>query len=108
VLVDADGQPADDVFVDAVLPLELGDHRARRFDVEEHEVRLAVAVDLVGEVLETPGLGLGDLALAGLDDFGGCCGQGVHLSLAQVLAREKDMLVQRHARVPFISVPIAG
>ena len=35
-------------------------------DVEQHEVRLAVALDLVGEALEAPGLGLGDLALVRL------------------------------------------
>ena len=42
------------------------------------------------------------------DDEAELQSQGVHLSLAQVLAREKYMLVERHARVPFISMPIAG
>src|SRR5690606_31836197 len=100
--LDADRQVTDHVLVDAALTLKLGDDFARAFDVEQHEVRLAVAVNLVGEVLEAPGLGLGDLALAILDDFGGGGGEGIVLSLAQVLPRQKYMLVQRHARVPFI------
>ncbi len=68
---------------------------------------LAVAVDLVGQVLEAPGLGLGDLALAGLDDFGCLRSQRVNLSLAQILTREKDMLVQSHL-ASFHFLPIAG
>jgi hypothetical protein len=55
--------PADDVFVDRGLALQLGDDAGGGIDVEQHEVRLAVALDLVGEVLEAPGFGLGDLAL---------------------------------------------
>ena len=108
MLLDADGEPADHVLADAVLPLELGDDRAGALEIEQHEVRLAVAVDLVGEALEAPGLGLGDLAAALFDDFGGTGGERVDLSLAQILARQKNMLVQRHARVPFTSMPIAG
>src|SRR5690606_24205861 len=72
-------------------------------DVQHHEVRFAVSVDLVGEALEAPGLGLGDLAAALLDDFGGTGGERIDLSLAQILARQKNMLVKRHARVPFTS-----
>ncbi len=62
---------------------------AGALDVEHHEVRLAVAVDLVGETLEAPGFGLGDLAAALLDDFGGIGGERVDLSLAQILARQE-------------------
>ena len=93
VLVDAHGQVTDHVFVDPGLALELRHDGARALDVQQHEVRLAVAVDLVGEVLEAPGLGLGHLAVELLDDLGGRRGQRVDLSLAQVLAREKDVLV---------------
>src|SRR5690606_36181709 len=103
VLVDGDREPADHVLVDAVLPLELGNHVARTLEVEQHEVRLAVPVDLVGEALEAPGFGLRDLAAALFDDFGGTGGERIDLSLAQILARQKDMLVKRHARVPFTS-----
>src|SRR5690606_20398980 len=42
------------------------------------------------------------------DDFGGTGGERIDLSLAQILARQKNMLVKRHARVPFTSMPIAG
>src|SRR5690606_12125560 len=69
VLFDADGEPADHVLVDAVLTLELGNDAAGALDVQHHEVSLAVAVDLVGEALEAPGLGLRDLAAALFDDF---------------------------------------
>src|SRR5690606_18641752 len=36
-----------------------------------------------------------------LHDFRGGGGERVDLSLAQILARQEDMLVKRHARVPF-------
>jgi hypothetical protein len=81
VLVDTDGHVADDVFVDAGLTLELSDDRARCVDVEHHEMRLAVAFDLVGEGLEAPGLGLEDLAFVRFDDFGRRGRQRVNLGL---------------------------
>ena len=67
-LLDLDGQPAENVLVDALLALHLGDRRGRRVDVHQREVRLAVLADAVGEGLEAPGLDLGDLAAALLDD----------------------------------------
>ena len=108
MLVDANRHEADHVLVDRGLTLKLGDHARRGIDVEQHEMRLAVALDPVGQVLEAPGLRLGNLALIGFDDACGIGGQLVDLSLAQILAREKNMLVKRHARVPFTSMPIAG
>ena len=93
MLVNAHGEVTDDVLVDAGLALELGNDGAGAFDVQQNEVRLAVAVDLVSEVLETPGLGLGHLAVVCFDDLGGRRGQCIDLGLAQVLAREKDVLV---------------
>ena len=63
-------------------------------------MRLAVAVDLVGEILEAPGLGLGDLAFILLDDFGGLAASCVDLSSgSEVLTRQEYMLVQSHALV---------
>ena len=56
-------------------------------------MRLAVAVDLVREVLEAPGLGLGDLACVGLDNLGGGCGQRIDLRLAEILASQEHVLV---------------
>ena len=42
-LLDAHAQIADHFFADALLPLDLGDRRRRRVDVEQHEVRLPQA-----------------------------------------------------------------
>ena len=100
MLVNAHGHIADDIFVDLRLALELGDAIARSIEVEQHEMRLAVALDLVGQALEAPGLGLGDLALVGFDNLGSCGSQRIDLRLAQILARQEDMLVKRHA-LPF-------
>src|SRR3954466_13381218 len=44
-LVDANGQRARHVFVDALLALDLGERGRRRVDVEQREVRLAVLAD---------------------------------------------------------------
>ena len=96
MLLDGDGEPADHVFADAVLPLELCDHAARTLDVEHHEVGLAVAVNLVGEALEAPGLGLDDLPAVFRQDIRGVFRERIDLGLSQVLTREENMLVQRH------------
>src|SRR6266481_7759719 len=45
---------AQHVFVDVLLPLELGNRRRRRVHVEEGEMRLAVLADAVGEGLDVP------------------------------------------------------
>jgi hypothetical protein len=95
-LVDAHGQVTDDVFVDRGLALQLGNDAGGGLDVQQHEVRLAVLLDLVCEVAQTPGLGLGDLAFVLFDNLGCGLGQRVHLGLGQVLARQKHMLVKRH------------
>src|SRR3546814_15623062 len=68
---------------------------------------LAVLLDLVGELLEAPGFGLVNLAFEFADDVGDGFRQRVDLSLAQVLTRDKDMLVTRHDALPSIW-PIAG
>ena len=59
-------------------------------------MRLAVALDLVGEVLEAPGFGLGDLALSGFNDLGGGGGQRINLRLAKVLASQEHVLIESH------------
>jgi hypothetical protein len=63
VFVHAHGHVADDVFVDRGLAFQLGHDAGGGFDVEHHEVRLAVLLDLVGQRAQAPGFGLGDLAL---------------------------------------------
>ena len=45
VRLDAQRDEADDIFVEAELPLELDDRRRRRIDVHEREIRLAVLLD---------------------------------------------------------------
>src|SRR5690606_1050837 len=100
--VDLDGEPADDIFVDRSLTLDLRDRFARHFGRQHHIVTLAVLLDLVGELPEAPGLGLVDLALILADDVGDGFRQRIDLSLAQVLTRDKDMLVKRHGLRPSI------
>ena len=95
--VDADGHEADDVFVDAGLALELGDRRRRGIDVEHDVMRLAVLGDAVGEAAQAPGFGLDDLAAVVGEDLGGVFRERVDLGLGQILTREENMLVKRHA-----------
>src|SRR5690349_5615924 len=54
MLVDADGEEADDVLVDVRLALQLGDRGGRRVDVEGDVMRLAVLGDAIGQRTETP------------------------------------------------------
>src|SRR6516164_7251851 len=94
-------QIADHVFTDALLPLDLGDRRRRRVDVEQHEVRLPILVHAVGEGAHAPVFRLGDLAAVLFDDAGHLSGQLLDLLGARVLAREKNMLVKRHGVLSF-------
>ncbi|KAG5729474.1 hypothetical protein E4T56_gene20938, partial [Termitomyces sp. T112] len=100
--IDANGDEADDVLVDADLTLQLGGDAGGGFNVEHHKVSLAVALDLVGEVLETPGFGLGDLAPVGFNDLGGGGGQRINLRLAQILAGQEHVLIESHGSFLFI------
>src|SRR4051794_29012855 len=100
MLVDAKGEEADDVLVDVRLALELGNRRGGRVDVEGDVVRLAILRDAVGEAAKTPVLGLGDLPAIVGDDLGGVFRERIHLGLSQVLAREENMLVERHVYLP--------
>src|SRR3546814_12605814 len=63
--------------------------------------------DVCSSDLEAPGFGLVNLAFEFADDVGDGFRQRVDLSLAQVLTRDKDMLVKRHDALPSIW-PIAG
>ena len=96
MLVDADGEETDDVFVDRGLTLEFGHGRAGRVDREHHEVRLAVLRDTICELLETPGLGTNDRTFIVLDDLRRALRQGIDLRLGEILTREEDMLVMSH------------
>ena len=93
MLVDAHGEIAQHVFVDALLPLDLGDRGRRRVDVDQREMRLAVLADAVGEGLHAPIFGLGDLAAQTFDDGLELGGQVLDLLRADVLARKIDVFV---------------
>src|SRR5690349_20619088 len=67
-LVHTHRQKADDVLVDAHLPLHLRHRRVRRLDVHQRVVRLAVLVDAEREALQAPVLGLADRAAGAGDD----------------------------------------
>src|SRR5205085_9377940 len=58
MVVDADGEEADDVLVDVGLALELGNRRGRGIDVEGDVMGLAVLGDAVSEAAQAPGFGL--------------------------------------------------
>ena len=100
MLVDPDRDVAQDVFVEPFLPLDLVEDGGRRIDVEQHVVRLAVLAQPVGERLDAPLLGLGDLAAHLLDDADELGGQFLDLLRADVLARKEDVFVERH-EMPF-------
>ena len=53
MLVDADGEEADDVLVDVGLALQLGNRRGRRIEIESDVVRLAILGDAIGQVAKT-------------------------------------------------------
>src|SRR5581483_7807222 len=96
-------EEADDVRGEAHAPLHLGHGGRRSVDIHERVVGLAVLLDLEGDGLETPILGLADFAAAFLDDLGVFLRQRLDLGLADVLARQEHVLVERHC-VAFPSV----
>src|ERR1035437_978946 len=60
VLLDADGNVAQNLFIEPLLPFDLGERSRRRIHVHQREMRLAVLVHPVGEGLYAPLLDLGD------------------------------------------------
>src|SRR6202035_1787785 len=101
MLFDANGEIADHVFADPLLPLDLGDRGGGAIDVQQHEMRLAVLVHAIGEGAYAPVFHLDDLAAELLDDAGHLGGQFFDLLGARILAREKNMLIKRHG-CPFL------
>src|SRR5450432_4411889 len=96
VLVDTNGEIADHVFADPLLPLDLGDRRRRAVDVDQHEIGFAILVHPVGEGTYAPVFHLHDLAAELLDNSGHLGGQFFDLLGARILTREKNMLIKRH------------
>src|SRR4051794_18830512 len=97
MLVDPDGEKADHVLVDVRLTLELGDCSSRSIEVERDVMRLAVLGYAVGQRAQAPGFGLHDLTIVVGDDLGGVFRERIDLGLSEVLTREENMLVERHA-----------
>ncbi len=93
---DLHGEETQHVFVDAEATLDLVDHRAGGVDVQERVVRLAGFLDRVGQVAETPVLGLFDLALAFRDDLGDVFHQSVDLLRGNIGSRDDHVFVKCH------------
>src|SRR5262249_8514126 len=106
--VHANGQVAHDVLAAPLLPPDLVEGGGRRGDVEHREMGLAVLAQAVGQRLDAPLLGLGDLAAHLLDDAFELRGQFLDLLSARVLARQENVFVERHADAfPFSHAPPA-
>src|SRR6516165_7145920 len=96
MLVNTDGEIADDVLVDAQQPLDLDDRLRGPGDVQQREVRLAVLLDAEGKRLQSPRLDLGDRAAERGDLRLDLLRQRLDLLLRDVLARQEDMLIESH------------
>src|SRR5262249_24174227 len=105
VLLDANRQKADDVGGQAHAALHLGNRGRRCVDVHQRIVGLAVLLDFEREALEAPILALADPPTTFGDDFAVFLRQCFHLRLADILARQKHVLVERH-RLAFPSVAV--
>ena len=60
-------------------------------------MRLAVLGDAVGEAAKAPGFGLDHRSTIIGDDLGRVFRERIDLGLGQILTREENMLVKRHA-----------
>src|SRR5262249_21708589 len=96
--VDAHGEEAQHILIDAHGALHLAHRGMRRLDVEEDVVALAILLDAVGEGAQTPIFALLDLAAALADDAGESLRQALDLRRGDVLARNEYRLVQTHMR----------
>src|SRR5262249_45928037 len=105
VLLDANRQKADDVGGQAHAPLHLGNRSRRCVDVPQRIGVLAVLLDFEREAREAPILALADPPTTFGDDFAVFLRQCFHLRLADILARQKHVLVERH-RLAFPSVAV--
>src|SRR2546423_5195980 len=101
VLIDANGEIAQHVFGEALLPLDLGQRGGRRIELEQGEMRLAVLADAEGERLDAPVFRVADkLATKPLDDALEVGRHFLDLLRAEILARQIDVFVQWHG-MPF-------
>ena len=103
MLVDLHGEDAHHVVVDAHPELHLPHSRRGGVGFHEGVVALAVLVDLVGHRLEAPVFAVDDLAAVFGEDLSEALDEALGLGAGQVLARDEDMLVERHAVFHFSS-----
>src|SRR4029077_247062 len=96
MLVNAYGEIADDVLIEAQQALDLDHRLGRRGNVQEREMSLAVLLDTEGKGLQTPRLDLGDGAAEGGDLGLDLLRQRLDLLLRDVLAHQEDMLIESH------------
>ena len=100
MLLDADGEETQNVLVEALLPFDLGQGCRRGIDIHEREMRLAILAHPKGEGLDAPILGLGDRSSHLINDALELRRQFFDLLRADVLARDINMLVERHRPFP--------
>src|SRR5262249_57886877 len=92
VLMHTNREVAQHILADPLLSLDLVEGGRWRVDIEQGEMRLAVLTQTVGEGLNAPLLGLGDLAPRLFDDGLELRGQFFDLLRARVWAREGEAL----------------
>ena len=81
------------VVMQAHSAFHFADRGRRRLGLQKDIVTLAVLLDLVGKLSETPILGSDDFAAVFRQDFPALFGQGVDLRVRYVLTRDENMLV---------------
>src|SRR5262245_24535549 len=96
VLVDAHREIAQDILVEALLALDLGQRRGRRIDVHEGEMRLAILAQAVAQRFEAPVFGLAERAAHLFDDALELGGQLIDLLRRHVLTRQVHVLIEWH------------
>jgi len=103
VLVDAQRQETQHVFVEGFLTLQLLDRRSRGGDVQQSEMGLAILVDAIRQGLQAPRLDLGDGAALGGDKGLELLGERLDLLRGHVLTRNEHVLVKSHNEPFFVS-----
>lgn len=97
MLVDLDGQHAHHVVMKPHQALHFLHGGRGGIRLQEGIVALAVLVDLVGHRLDAPVFAVDDLAAVVREDRGEMFDEAFGLRVGQVLTRDEDMLVERHA-----------
>src|SRR5262249_37759233 len=105
VLAHSNREIAHHILAQPLLPLDLVESGRRRLDVEQGEMRFAVLAQPIGQGFHAPLFGLGDLAAHLLDDGFELGGQVFDLLRARVLARDKDVFIERHGCLSSLGAP---